>query len=137
MSYCLSFSIAVFIAGGLEGLATIWVMLGFMPVIVPAVDRKLSGMLYVLLTAHFIIAVLTLMFARSIAIAGWRSIRPIKSDRPKDIMWLEAWFHGSGLLLFLTSLVVPMLIAAVVMLQWQQPEQRSKAWWDGQTPICF
>jgi hypothetical protein len=116
MKFRLSLTLSVFILGVAQALATIWVMLGFMPVIVPVVERVQSFALWALLSLHLLLAVSAIICARSITISGWQTYRKGAKGKPDDLKFLDGWFLGTGLMMFLMAIVTPPMLGALVII---------------------
>lgn len=91
-------------------------MLGYLPVVVPVVSPRAALELYGLLVAGLTAALVVLMSSRRIAVNAWLKLRPALKGRPDDVRFLDAWFHGTGLTLWLTSIVVAPMIGALVLI---------------------
>lgn len=115
MNLLLAIAVFVFMFGVAIAMAAIWVMLGFMPVIVPAIDQGDALLMYVGLASQLLFSIVTIMSARSIVVDSWVIARPKMTGKEKDLEFVDNWVLGTGLLLFLSSIAAPFIVGALLL----------------------
>lgn len=114
MAAAFTFAMTVFFLGAAAGLVSIWLQLGFLPVIIPATDIETSFKLYAGLSLQLLLSTMTVMAARSVTVKSWTFCRPPETS--KEVQFLDNWFSGTPLMLFYAALVTPPMVCGLLII---------------------